>query len=79
MSMSTLIYIEFIDNAIHSTWNIVSIAWVIFSSTNKMASSESICLSPMTNNIVKYSVIIELLYESLALGIYRLVVKMDSN
>lgn len=72
-------YIGFADGASRSTQNIASAAWVIFSPTDELVSSEGICLGPATNKIARsYSVVIKLLSEALALGIRRLVVRLDS-
>jgi ribonuclease HI len=38
-----------------------------------------VCLSRVTNNIVEYSVVIELLIDVISLGIRHLVVRLDSQ
>ena len=76
---STLVYISFVNGANHNTQNLTSITWVIFSPTYALVSLGGICLSPTTNNVVEYSAIIKLLSKSIALGIHKLVVRLDSQ
>jgi ribonuclease HI len=38
-----------------------------------------ICLAPSTNNMVKYSVVIELLHDAISHGIFSLEVRVDSQ
>ena len=52
---------------------------MIFSPTNELVSSRGVYLGPAINNIVEYSVVVELLSEVLTLGIHHLVVKLDSQ
>jgi ribonuclease HI len=58
---------------------ISSSTWVIFSPTDQLVSSGGICLGPATNNVVEYSVVIELMSKSISLNIHRLVVHLDSQ
>jgi ribonuclease HI len=79
MSESSLPYIGFDDGASHSTRNLASAAWTIYAPTNELISLQGICLGRATNNIAKYSVVIELLVDSISLGIRHLVVRLDSQ
>jgi hypothetical protein len=74
MSEYSLPYIGFADDASHSTQNLASAAWAIYAPTNELISFRGVCLGWETNNIVEYSVVIELLVDSISLGIRRLVV-----
>ena len=60
-------YIGFVDGACHSTRNISSTAWVIYSPTDELVSMHGVSLGQMTNNIAEYSTVIELLSESISL------------
>lgn len=62
MSTTPLPYRAFADGASHYTQNAASAAWVIFSPTDELVSSGGICLFLVTNNVAKYSVVIELLH-----------------
>jgi hypothetical protein len=74
MSESSLPYIGFVDGASHSTQNLPSTAWEIYAPTNKLVFLRGVCLGRATNNIVDYSVVIELLIDAISLGIHHLVV-----
>jgi ribonuclease HI len=79
MSKSSLPYIGFADGASHSTRNLASTAWEIYAPTNELVSLRGVCLDRATNNIVDYSVVIELLVDVILLGIHNLVVRLDSH
>lgn len=72
-------YIGFVDGASRSTQNLSSAASVIYSPTNELVSIHRICLNQTMNNIVKYSVIIELLVDAITFGIWRLIVRTNSQ
>jgi hypothetical protein len=74
MSKFSLPYIGFLDDASHSTQNLVSIAWEIYAPTDKLISLHSIFLGCETNNIAEYSVVIELLTDTISLGICHLII-----
>jgi ribonuclease HI len=79
MSESSLPYIGFADGASRSTQNLASTAWEIYAPTNELVSLRGVCLDHVTNNIVEYSTVIELLVDSISLGIRHLVVRLDSQ
>ena len=74
MSESLLPYIGFTDGASRSTQNLASVVWAIYAPTNELISLQGVCLGRATNNIVEYSVVIELLVDVISLGIHHLVV-----
>jgi hypothetical protein len=74
MSESSLPYLGFADDASRSTHNLASTTWAIYSPTNERISLHGVCLGRATNNITKYSVIIELLTDVILLGIRLLVI-----
>jgi hypothetical protein len=74
MSESSLPHIGFPDGASCSTQNLAFVAWAIYAPTNELITLRGVCLGRATNNIVEYSVVIELLIDSISLGIHRLVV-----
>ena len=65
-------FVGYVDSASRHTWRIASIAWVIFTPQGQLLSSRGICLGDTTNNIAKYSAIIELLRDAFSLGISHL-------
>jgi ribonuclease HI len=52
---------------------------VIYAPTNELISLRGVCLGRETNNIAEYSVVIELLVDTISLGIRHLVVRLDSQ
>lgn len=65
MSTSLQTYISFADGACHSTWNIYFATWVIYSPFDALVSMHGVSLAQTMNNIAEYSVVIELLSESI--------------
>ena len=61
MPEDSLIYIGFVDFAGHHTRHLASIAWVIYSPSTQLVSVGGVFLEETTNNIVKYSEVIEIL------------------
>ena len=72
-------YIGFPDGAFHSTQNISSAAWVIYSPTDELVSMHGVSLGQKMNNIAEYSTVIELLSESISFGIWNLIIRLDSK
>ena len=70
-------YIGFADGACRSTWNPSSAAWVLYDPNDELINLQGIFLGWTTNNTAGYSAVIELLSESVSLGIRDLVVKLD--
>ena len=79
MTSELVVYTGFADGASHHTLNLTSVAWVIYEPSDQLLSSGSTCLGPSTNNIVEYSVIIELLLDAISYGIQHMVVRLDSQ
>jgi ribonuclease HI len=79
MSEYSLPYISFADGAIRSTRNLAFTAWAIYAPTNELISLRGVCLGRAAKNIAEYSAIIELLVDSISLGIHHLVVQLDSQ
>eukprot|EP00253_Pinus_taeda_P026715 PITA_26715 len=79
MSTPLQTYIGFTDGACHSTQNISSAAWVIYSPSDELVSMHGVSLGQTMNNIVEYSAVIELLSESISFGIQSLIVRLDSE
>jgi ribonuclease HI len=79
MSESSLPYIGFADGTSRSTRNLASVAWAIYAPTNKLVSLRGVCLDCVTNNIVEYSAVSELLVDAISLRIHHLVVRLDSQ
>jgi len=79
MLVSPLPYVGFVDGASRNTHNLASATWEIYTPTNELISLQGICLGRATNKIVEYSAFIELLTKSISLGIFHLVVRLDSK
>ena len=76
--MSMTSYIGFADGTFRSTRNLSSTTWVIYDPNSELIDLKGIFLGHTTNNIVEYSVVIELLSEAIIMGIRELVVNLDS-
>ena len=76
--MESFIHIGFTDGAIHHTQNSTSAAWVIYTPTVQVLSSEGVCLQPLSNNVVEHSVVIEFLCDAILHGFHSLEVRLDS-
>jgi len=79
MSSESNMYFGFMDDARQHTRRISSPAWVIFTPRGQFLSSIGICLGDATNNVVKYSAVIELLRDALSHGISHLWVYLDAQ
>ena len=77
--MESSVYIGFTDGASRHTQNSASAAWVIYAPTGQVLSSRGICLQPSSNNVVEYSVVIELLRDAISHGVHSLEVHLDSQ
>jgi len=69
MSLDSHIFVGFVDGAIRHTQNLASTAWVTYSPSGQLVSSSGACLGSATNNIVEYSIVIELFSNTNSLGI----------
>jgi hypothetical protein len=74
MSVSSLPYIGFVDASSRSTQNLASAAREIYAPIDELISLHGVFLGRATNNIAKYSAIIELLTDTMSLGIHHLIV-----
>jgi ribonuclease HI len=54
-------------------------AWVIFTPQGQLLSSGGICLGDTTNNVAKYSAVLEFLHDALSHGISHLWVYLDAQ
>ena len=77
--MESSIYIGFTNGASRHTQNSASAAWVIYTPTVQVLSSGGICLRPSSNNVAKYSAVIELLCDAISHGFYSLEVHLYSQ
>lgn len=77
--MDDLIYLGFADGASRQTWNLTSVAWVIYYSFGRLLASRGICIDPASNNVAEYTIVINLLSEAISLGIGSLVFYLDSQ
>ena len=77
--MESSTYIGFADGASRHTQHSASTAWVIYTPMGQVLSSGGICLRPSSNNVVEYSVIIELLWDAISHGVLSLEVQLDSE
>ena len=72
MSMESSVYIGFVDGASRHTQNSASATWVIYTPTRQVLSLGGVCLRPSSNNVAKYSAIIELLRDAISHGVHSL-------
>ena len=79
MSLKYSVYVGYVDVSIHHTHNLASVAWVIYTSTGHVVSSGGVCLWPSSNNVVEYSVVIELLHDAISHDIRSLEVHLESQ
>ena len=77
--MESSAYIGITYGASRHTQNSASTAWVIYTLTGQVLSSGGICLRTSSNNVAKYSVIIELLRDVISHGVFSLEVCLDSQ
>lgn len=77
--MSSSHYVGFNDGACCSTRNLYSATWVLYDPNAKLINLQGIFLGLITDNIVEYNAVIELLTKVVVLGIRDLVVKLDSQ
>ena len=75
---SRSIHIAYADGASRHTRNLASTAWVIYLPSGQLLSSGGSCLGPATNNLAKYSAVIELLVDVIHHGIDHLIFMLDS-
>ena len=79
MKISITPFVGFADGASRSTRNLSSAAWVIYDPVGELVNLQGVFLGPITNNVVKYSAIVELLNETVSLSIHALLVYLDSQ
>ena len=77
--MESLTFIGFVDGASCHTQHSTSAAWVIYTPMVQVLSSGGVCLHPSSNNVAEYSVIIELLWDSISHGVLSLEVRLESE
>ena len=77
--MESSTYIGFVDGASRHTQHSASIAWVIYTPMVRVLSSGGVCLWPSSNNVAKYSAVIELLRDAISHGVLSLEVRLDSE
>jgi ribonuclease HI len=79
MSSESKVFFGFINGASRHTRRLASAAWVIFTPQGQLLSSGGICLGDTTNNVIEYSVVIELIHDALSHGISYLLVYLDAQ
>ena len=79
MLTESSIYVGFTDGASRHIENSTLASWVIYTPTGQVLSSGHVYLWPSSNNIVEYSVMIELLCDAISHGIHSLRVRLDSQ
>ena len=79
MSNYSETYVGYADGVSRSTRGLSSAAWAIFDPSGELVSFRGVCIGRSTNNIAEYSALIELLSDTIAHGIRRLIVRLDSQ
>ena len=77
MSTESSVYVGFADGASVHIENSTLAAWVIYAPMGQVLSSRGICLRPSSNNVVEYSVVIELLHDAISHSVLSLEVRLD--
>ena len=72
-------HIGYADDASRWTQNLASATWALYTHSNEMLHSSSICLGPATNNQAEYTVVIGLLTDAQHHHIRHLSVFLDSQ
>lgn len=72
-------FVGYLDDASRSTHHLASSTWAIYTSGDDLFASSGIFLGQATNNIVEYSVVIELLTEAISMNIRHLIVRLYSQ
>eukprot|EP00253_Pinus_taeda_P002196 PITA_02196 len=67
------------NGASHSTRNLSSAAWAIFNPSGELVTFRGVCIGQSKKNITEYNALIELLFDAIAHGVCRLIVKLDSQ
>ena len=62
-------FVGYADGVSHSLQNLSSAAWAIFNPNRKLVTFRGVCIGRSTNNIVEYTVLIELLSDATTRGI----------
>jgi ribonuclease HI len=79
ISSESEVFVGYIDGTSRHTRRLAFTSWVIFTPQGLLLSSGGICLGDTTNNVVKYSIVIELLRDTLSFGISHLQVYLDTQ
>ena len=72
-------FVGYADGASHSTQNLSSAVWAIFTLNDKLVSFQGICIGRSTNNIAEYSTLIELLSDAISFGSNFVIIRLDSQ
>ena len=64
--MGSSVYIGFTNGANRHTQNSASDAWVMYTPSGQVLSLGGICLWNLSNNVAKYSIMIELLWDDIS-------------
>ena len=79
MTESSEPFVGYADGASHSTHNLSSAVWTIFTPNGELVSFQGICIGKSTNNIAEYSALIEILSDAISFGINRIIIRLDSQ
>jgi ribonuclease HI len=79
MSSDFEVFVGYANGSSRHTQRLASAAWVIFTPQGQLLSSKGIFLGDTTNNVTEYSAVIELLRDTLSLGISHLWVYLDTQ
>jgi ribonuclease HI len=79
MSSESDVFVGFTDGASRHTRRLASADWVIFTPQVQLLSFGGVCLGDATNNVTKYSEVIELLHDALSHGISYLQIYLDAQ
>ena len=77
--MESSTYIGFADGASRHTQHSTFATWVIYTPMGQVLSLGGVCLRPYSNNVAEYSVVIEILRDSISYGVLSLELRLDSE
>jgi hypothetical protein len=69
MSTESSVYLGFTDGASHHTRNLNSATWFVYSPEGQLVFSGGICLGPLMNIVDEYSIVIEILCDTISHGV----------
>ena len=77
--LDVMSHFGFADGASRHTQNLASAAWVLHYPSGQFLVSRGVCIGLASNNVEKYTTVVNLLSEAISLGVDSLVVFLESQ